>query len=851
MPSASEFDRSGYCRAVLDPARKRGNVPPPDLLARYAISAEMERDAAAFGVRVDQVVKYWRSISERKLYRKLAEALLAAHTELKAADKVSFAHFMQRRREERDQAQARLESTVKEIAATMPAVPQSTLTFLYDDCGGVLSEEAIQKEFATHQIAVVDQEWALPRRPPAQYSDLGSHLAALGLRLAAEAVFGTEAVRGGFRLRHGFELRSGDRLTRDLLDQKNKSLDQRPRDERNTALRSVLAVLQTAAGRPGELDALLLWQLVDEVRPRLVAGLPIRSVASFAAELGLDPAEAAELMLALTQHRSEATGSRVAALVQEADAAVQAKAIEEAAGLLTAALAMTSDGDDVLRARLRSLPPPPPVRMLATPRDGSIRLEWVPGPAKTAGIRYRVVREIGGPAATSAAGLLLAETSDHYATDSQPVFGERLYYTVFATRGADVWSEGTSADEVLLLPEVSECVLEIGDASVLGSWRVAPGTADVMVSRAEGSSELSASDMREIPASLAGFHDTEARPGTRYYYRIRAVYVSGAGERRVTRGVGRWATPEEPLGVVRDLRAEVLPGPELDVLLSWETVQTGTVRIYRSDRPPSWPRGTCISLEDLAGYGRPVPGQPVPGRPGESRLQARPPNGRSYFCAITVGASRAMIGPVFPVSLMRVVTGLRAARHGDRLRLDWQWAEDCHVCQVQWRSEEEPAGATPPVECGLRRFHDDGGFEIGIGPEPGIASVRSIHRDTEGEIMSAPAEIPVAARDVTVRYAFRRRTRWRPWRRSRLVLAADQAVRIPPLVVVHSAGRVMPLRAEQGTPIVRLPGADLPRAASWSVRIPAPPRRGPDWLACFFDGDPPAGIALVRAGHRS
>jgi len=209
MPSASELDKSGYCRAVLDPARKRGNVPPPDLLIRYAVSAEMERDAAAFEARVDQVVKYWRSISERKLYRKLAEALLAAHNELKAAGKVSFAHFMQRRREERDEAQARLESTVKEIAATMPAVPRSTLAFLYHDCGGVLSEEAIQKEFATHQVAVVDQEWVLPRRPSVVYSDLASHLTALGLRLAAEAVFGTEDVRGGFRLRHGFELRPG------------------------------------------------------------------------------------------------------------------------------------------------------------------------------------------------------------------------------------------------------------------------------------------------------------------------------------------------------------------------------------------------------------------------------------------------------------------------------------------------------------------------------------------------------------------------------------------------------------------------------------------------------------------
>jgi hypothetical protein len=489
--------------------------------------------------------------------------------------------------------------------------------------------------------------------------------------------------------------------------------------------------------------------------------------------------------------------------------------------------------------------------VLATPKDGSVRLEWVPRPARTAGIRYRAVRHTAGPAGTPAAGHLLAETPDLQATDSEPVVGERLYYTVFATRGADVWSVGTSADEVLMLPEVSKCELEAQDASVLGSWRVAPGTVDVVVTRAEGSSELSAADTLPIPASLAGFHDTQVQAGTRYYYRIRAVYVSGAGERWITQGIGKWATPEAPLGVVPDLRAELLPGAELEVMLSWETVETGTARIYRSDRPPPWPPGTSIGLEELARYGRPVPGQSVPGARGESQLRVRPPNGRSYFCAITAGASRVMIGSAVPVPVMRPVSDLRASRHGDKLRLDWRWADDCHVCRVQWRAEEDPPRTTPPTECGLRRFEDDGGFEIDIGPQPGFASVRSIHRDSGGEIVSAPAEILVPGRDVTVRYAFRRRTRWRPWRGNRLVFAADQAVRIPPVVVVHSIGRVMPLRAEQGTPIFRLPGADLSPAASLSVSIPAPPRRGPDWLACFFDGDPPGGISLVRAGNRS
>ena len=851
MPSPSEFDADGYRRDVLDPARKRGNTPSPDLLVRYAVAAEMERDPAAFEARVAEVVKYWRRIGQQKLYRKLVDALLAADKELKAADKITFAHFAQRRHDERNRAQARLESVVTEIAATTTAVLRATLTWLYDDCQGLLSEETIRHEFDVHQVAVVDEEWTLPRRPPAPYSDLAAHLSTLGLSLAAEVVFGSEAVRAGFRLRNGFELLSGGRITKDLLEEKIKALAQRPHDERKTALGSVLAMLQSATGRSDEVNALLTWQLIDVLQPRVAAGLPNRSVANSAAELGLDKAEAPELVLAMTRRRSEATGARVAALVQEADAAQRAGATEEAAGFLTAALAMTSDGNDHLRSRLHSLPPPPPVRVTATEKDGSVRLEWTPGPARTAGIRYRVIRQIGTPAGAPSAGRLLVETTDPYATDGEPVFGERLYYTVFATRGAGIWSDGTSADQVLLLPEVSECELEAQDASVLGSWKVAPGTTDVLVTRAEGSSELTPADMHPIPASLAGFHDTQALPGTRYYYRIRAVYVSGTGERWVTAGTGRWAAPEAPLEVVRELRAELLPGAELEVTLSWRTEKTAVVTVYRSDRPPPWRPGTYIGLPELAGYGRPVSGEPVPGAEGTGQLRLRAANGRSYFCAITVGVARVMIGASVPVAVMRPVTGLRAERRSGKLWLDWQWADDCHVCQVQWRHEEDEERTTPAVECGRRRFDDDGGFSMAIGPRPGVVSVRSVYRDAGGEIVSEPAEKAVPAGDVIVCYAFRRRKRWLPWRQSQLVLTADQAIRMPPLVVVHTTGRVMPLRAEQGTPILRWPGAELSPSTSFSVRIPAPPHRGPDWLTCFFDGDSGNGISLVRAGHRS
>ena len=357
-----------------------------------------------------------------------------------------------------------------------------------------------------------------------------------------------------------------------------------------------------------------------------------------------------------------------------------------------------------------------------------------------------------------------------------------------------------------MLPEVADCELEARDASVLGSWRVAPGTADVLVTRAEGSSELSTADMRRIPASLAGFHDTEAQPGTRYYYRIRAVYVSGAGERWITPGIGQWATPEAPLDVVGDLRADIMPGAELEAMLSWQAIETGTVMIYRSDRPPPWPPGTSIGLAELGGHGRPVPGQPVPGaqrgdpaagapaerpelllrrhdrcEPGDDR--AGRPGAGDEAGDRTAGRTPRRQAPARLAVGRRLphVPGAVAARGGS-------------------------AAATPPAECGLRRFDDDGGFEIDIGPQPGtrLGTLDLPGFRRRDRVRAGRDGGPGPGRDGSLCLPAEE-TRWTPWRRSRLVLTADQAVRMPPLVVVHSLGRVMPLRPEQGTPILRLP----------------------------------------------
>ena len=844
MPPASEFDKARYRKEVLEPALKRGNVPPPDLMIRYA-AAGPERNADAFKARIDEVVRYWRELEQKIVYKQLAGALLAAHARLKDAGQVSYAHFAQQRDAERDEALARLKATVSDIAATTPAVLRSTLTWLRDLYGGMFSDEAIMSEFAARQVAVIDQAWPLSPRPP-QLSGLARSLDTLDIRLAAEAVFGTDAVRAGFRLKNGFRLISGNRVvTRDLIADKKKDLAQRPHDGRKTAHEDVLQALQQSEERH-ELNALLLWQLIDVLQPQVTEGLPNRSIVTLASSLGLDRAEAAELVLTLGQQRSEGSVAHAASL-KRIDEAERAGDTEEAAALLTELISKRGDSGGRLHARLSALPPPPPVRVLVTQRGSAVHVEWQPGPARADQVRYRAVRSADAPAASPSAGLVVADTDGLNSTDGEPPNGVPLYYTVFGTRGADIWSAGTSAPVVVLLPEVTACQLEVQDDAILGSWRVAAGTADVLVTRAEGSPPPGTGG-QQIATSLAGFHDTGLRAGTRYYYRIRAVYVSDAGERRVTPGIVCWATPETALEMVREFRAELLPADEPGVMLSWRAPEAGTVRIYRGNSPTPRPPGAVIRLDELAGYGRPVPGRVVDDDSGESRLRTRLVNGRSCFTAMTEGAERAVVGETATMMIMSPVSDLQARRDGEKVWLRWTWAEGCHVCRVEWPGGPgQPAAA---VECGRRRFHDDGGFEIVPGSQPLTVSVRSVYRDADGEITSVPAQVAVPGRDVTVRYAFQRKAWWAPWQRDRLILRTDRECTLPPLTVVYKAGRIMPLRAEQGTPVSELPGADLSPDRPLSVPVPAPPRRGPGWLVCFFSGDPPDGISLVPAESR-
>lgn len=877
MTSASDFDQATYLRDVIERALTR-QLAPRDLVVRYAITGECTVLPAAFSKRVSEVKKYWRSIQQQRRYKRLIDELMVAHEDLEAGGQLSYSAFVRRRDEDRVRAAEHLEMRACDLATMTEVAGPDMLEALRAETGWLLPDGDVRAAVRRHGVSIADEPWKLPRRPDRHGRGLAQQLTTLGLTLAADAVFDAETVRAGFRLRNGFRLNSGDHLSAAVIDQKQQRLARTSLGTRKTAMETVLATLQSAAAQPGGLDELLLWQLIDTLEARLAAGHVPVSLARAARELGLDPAEASMLALAIYTWRQPARG----ALRKEVEAALQAGHVreaqhlaaglpsdsdiarpvadrlrrienqlaeagqaedrgqrEQAANLLAQILATDYDSDGRLAWRLQGLVPPPPAEVTATPGQGQVLLAWGPGPARRGEVTYRVVRQTGAPAPTWAAGVLVAQTGELNATDVAPPAGERLHYAVFASRGRDLWSAGAAAAEVILLPDVADLRLEALPSAVLGSWRVAPGTSEVMVTRAEGEPPPAGRE-QHLTATLAGFTDTGVQPGRRYFYRVCALYLSAAGERLASPGVLCDAIPEPDPVPVGELRATVRPGPVPEAALSWAVPPASTVTIYQHAAPSPWPAGTVLRPDELTRLGLRVAGVPSSGEPDSSRATVSLASGRTWFTAVTCGVGRAVLGATAEASAMAAVRELQARRYGTGIQLSWDWPDGCHECQVGWRQAGSQVRAAEPAICGDWEFRNRGGFLVEAGPDPVTVWVRAILRTPTGLIESAAQEAEVPGVDVIVWYRFQPPRRWRPGRHARLVLTASRACELPVLLVVRDEGR-----PGGGEPVFRARAMSLAQARPAYVRVPG--WQPGDQLACAPGADQ-SGILLVRSG---
>ncbi|GLW61877.1 hypothetical protein Arub01_01210 [Actinomadura rubrobrunea] len=896
------FDKDAYRRAVLDPARALGNTPPPDLLVRYGLRGSPRPGPAELDEHLAQVVAYWRTLKQQKrTYAKLVDALLAGHSELARAGLLTWEGLNEETRRRVAAAEDRLAETVRGLATTTSLISRAAFDHLVADTGGACSEARVRKVLADHGVGVAERSWELPDAGPLPaYRTLRDALGKLGLRLSAEAVVGADAVRRGFRLRDGFRLTTASAagpagpLTEDMIAAAIRRSAGRARDEGKAATDGVLSVLAEAAREPGRLDALLLWEVMEILRPQAEAGLPAKVLAARAAELGLVREEADELALAMLDRGGRPAGAagrvrealqdgrlraaerllsalpaeeerdlraeveekarQVAAWTEQAARERAAGRTEAAAELLDRASRVAAD-DDAIADRLRALPPPPPGDVRVGVQDGRVSVAWTPGAVRVGPVRYRVVRTVGAPAGGASAGAAIGETDANELVDRDPPPAEELYYSVFAGRAEGVWSAPAAGRPVTVLPEVGDVSVRAEERQVAVTWRFPAGAAEAVVTRLDEGADQRAEGRpsRTVPADRGGFADTEVTPGRLHRYRIRVAYVRSDGSRRLSRGVVVTALPEAPPEPVRDLAVDLTEGDGPPVArITWIAPSRGRVVIRTCDERPPWPPGTRIPQEEAERYGREVPGAAARGADGRMTLTTRVDTAaRSHFVAVSLGAGLAVVGASAALALVEPVRELTARRQGDTVALSWIWPSDAQLVRVAWAPvDDEAAGPAPEPEDAVeirRRAYEDDGCRLTVGPGAARVTVRAVVRDGADELCSRPVTAFVPGTGPKVRYEFRRRRLARRGSPSAvLVLTADRPCRIPPLVVVHRAGDVLPLRPEQGEVIHKIPARDLDPDDPLVVRFKVPATPGPARLACFAAADAADAVTLIR-----
>ena len=857
------WDRERYLAEVLEPARKAGNVPPPDLYARYGLPASIS-DQAAFARQVADVVAFWRELKNRRMYARLADTLIAAHAELEKAGRLTLRSLAERHSDARREQLDRLIRLAQAEAGAVTHVGPGAVARLRSALGGGVSEAEVTAALRKAGVRIVGEFPVLPTAPHPKQADLTRHLAQLGVWPSAVVVFG-DAVGKGFGVLGGFRLADGRALDDEAIAAARGRVDAMPyADPAKTPSENVLAILRAAARKPGELDALLLSEVVERLRPLARSGFVQRAIAAQARESGLDEDEAGLIAAAMAagdelgtlrqQVEDELTGGRlrsaqrlvaglpadeslrervvaldaeVAALTQRADQELAQGRREQAAALLAQAASMARD-DTELPERLAAVPPPVP-REAAARMDGDhVLITWEPSPARAGRVQYRVIRGQGrAPVSPSEGTAVVTRTERTDVTDAEAPPGAHLFYSVFAARGGETWSSPASAPPTMFTPEVTDVSVTAADTSVAVSWRSHPGADGILVVRRENDPPRGRDDGPSVEASLTGFTDSGLRTGTEYYYRIVTCYRPPDGQRCYSAGVVTLAVPEPVPRAVTDLHVSG-PGDGVPVILaSWTPPPYGQVRLVRSDQPPPWAAGTRLRPTDAAAL-REIPGVLRRGTDGRDVLELRLPPGHHHILALTAGRNASVTGNTAEVRLVEPVRGLSAERMHDEVRLGWIWPDGATDALICWPGGER--------HCSRRVYDDEGGAVLTVGGQETTVAVSAIYPQHGGRLTAPATRVQVPARGVAVTYRIRRTSRWHP--RQRIIeLATEQATRLPGLVAVRSTGRYVPDDPSEGETVARVGPQDI--TPGQTAAFPVEVTKGPAWLACFVDPDTP------------
>ncbi|MGH3271624.1 MAG: hypothetical protein ACRDN1_21550, partial [Trebonia sp.] len=418
--------------------------------------------------------------------------------------------------------------------------------------------------------------------------------------------------------------------------------------------------------------------------------------------------------------------------------------------------------------------------------------------------------------------------------------GTEQFYSVFAARdGAaegKTWSPPAACGPAVLTPDIGDVSVDYAGTSVAITWRPYPGTDAVHVVRQEERDPQGPDDGTSVAASLTGLADTGLRSGTKYCYLIAASYLAGDGQRRYAPGVVARAVPEPVPRPVTDLDITGPGDGEPAFLAMWTRPPYGQVRLVRGDPPPHWRDGTRISQAEAAALTE-IQVAALPGSDGRDAAELRLPPGLHHVTPLTMGHNVVTVGRSADAWLVEPVAGLHAERRQDEVEVSWLWPQGATDALVRWPGGEQRRSP--------RAYKDEGATVfLAVGPAETTVEVRAVYSQQGRQVVSPGVRFPVPARGVFVSYQVHGASRWRT-REVTFELTAEQAVRLPPLVVVRGTGLDPPDDAYDGEVIDRRPPQDIEPGRPVSFTATAP--GGPRSVACFIDpaASPDEAAAIV------
>lgn len=227
-------------------------------------------------------------------------------------------------------------------------------------------------------------------------------------------------------------------------------------------------------------------------------------------------------------------------------------------------------------------------------------------------------------------------------------------------------------------------------------------------------------------SSLPGFVDRTVEPGGDYEYEIYTETMLAGAEQLSERPAKVRAHIPHLLHPVSDLRVEVRPGQPDIVDLSWTTLASGEIDIYRSDHAPAaglHELGAMdqesVRSEDLGLQHAIVVRNHPQQAAGRTYLRevAVPPNrAEVYFTPVTRAEGRALVGRTVPLLRPQAPHGAFLEDRVDWVLLVFAWPDGASQVKLFLTARDDhvdPRTGTPTMTISREEHAAFGGMRIG------------------------------------------------------------------------------------------------------------------------------------------